>query len=39
MDPARRDRIVARTAGTVSILILAAFILQIIGPRLVQGLG
>jgi membrane-associated protease RseP (regulator of RpoE activity) len=39
MDPARRDRIVGRTAGAVSILILAAFILQIIGPRLVQGLG
>jgi len=39
MDPARRDRIVGRTAGTVSILILVAFVLQIIGPRLVQGMG
>jgi membrane-associated protease RseP (regulator of RpoE activity) len=39
MDPARRDKIVGRTAGIVSLLILAAFILQILGPRLVQGLG
>lgn len=39
MDPDRRDKIVGRTAGIVSILILAAFILQIIGPRLVQGLN
>jgi membrane-associated protease RseP (regulator of RpoE activity) len=39
MDPARRDRIVGRTAGIVSLLILAAFILQILGPRIVQGMG
>jgi membrane-associated protease RseP (regulator of RpoE activity) len=39
MDPARRDRIVGRTAGAVSLFILAAFILQIIGPRLVAGMG
>jgi membrane-associated protease RseP (regulator of RpoE activity) len=39
MDPARRDKIVGRTAGIVSLLILAAFILQILGPRLVQKLG
>jgi membrane-associated protease RseP (regulator of RpoE activity) len=35
MDPVRRDRVVGRTAGIVSFAILAAFILQIIGPRLV----
>jgi membrane-associated protease RseP (regulator of RpoE activity) len=39
MEPSRRDRIVGRTAGVVSLLILGAFILQIIGPRIVQGLG
>ena len=39
MDPARRDKIVGRTAGAVSLVILLAFLLQIIGPRLVQGLG
>lgn len=39
MDPERRDRIVGKTAGAVSLVILAAFILQIIGPRLVAGLG
>ncbi|MFA5945109.1 MAG: site-2 protease family protein [Candidatus Thermoplasmatota archaeon] len=38
MDPARRDRVVGRTAGVVSLVILGAFILQIIGPRLVAGL-
>lgn len=38
MDPAHRDRVVGRTAGIVSLVILAAFILQIIGPRLVAGL-
>ncbi|MHB1260619.1 MAG: site-2 protease family protein [Thermoplasmatota archaeon] len=38
MDPVRRDRVVGRTAGIVSMVILAAFILQIIGPRLVAGL-
>lgn len=39
MDPARRDKVVGRMAGFVSLVILAAFILQIIGPRLVAGLG
>jgi membrane-associated protease RseP (regulator of RpoE activity) len=39
MDPEARDRLVGRTAGLVSFLILGAFILQIIGPRLVAGLG
>jgi membrane-associated protease RseP (regulator of RpoE activity) len=38
MDPAKRDKVVGRTAGIVSLVILAAFILQIIGPRLVAGL-
>jgi membrane-associated protease RseP (regulator of RpoE activity) len=33
-----RERYVSRTALTVSLLILTAFILQIIGPRLVSGL-
>ncbi|HJQ93355.1 MAG TPA: site-2 protease family protein [Candidatus Thermoplasmatota archaeon] len=36
MDPARRDRVVGRTAGITSMVILTAFILQIIGPRLVS---
>lgn len=39
MDPDRRDKVVGRMAGGVSLVILAAFILQIIGPRLVAGLG
>ncbi|MEA3137775.1 MAG: hypothetical protein QOC71_2056 [Thermoplasmata archaeon] len=38
MDPDRRERVVGRTAGIVSMVILAAFILQIIGPRLVAGM-
>ena len=39
MDSDRRDKIIARTAGGMSLLILTAFILQIVGPRLVAGLG
>ncbi|HUR60982.1 MAG TPA: site-2 protease family protein [Candidatus Thermoplasmatota archaeon] len=35
MEAARRERLVGWTAGAMSLLILGAFILQILGPRLV----
>lgn len=36
MDPQRRDRAVARTATSVSLVILGAFLLQIFGPWLMR---
>jgi membrane-associated protease RseP (regulator of RpoE activity) len=36
METARRERLVGWTAGAMSLLILGAFILQILGPRLVN---
>jgi membrane-associated protease RseP (regulator of RpoE activity) len=38
MPQERRDRIVSWAAGTMSIVILVAFILEIVGPHIVQGL-
>ncbi|HLF17010.1 MAG TPA: site-2 protease family protein, partial [Candidatus Thermoplasmatota archaeon] len=35
MDASRRERLVGRTSTTVSLVILAAFLLQLFGPRLV----
>ncbi len=35
--PEARDRLVGRIAGTMSLVILVAFLLQIFGPRLVQA--
>ncbi len=39
MDPRKTERLVGRAAGAMSLVILAAFLLQIIGPRIVAGLG
>jgi membrane-associated protease RseP (regulator of RpoE activity) len=36
MEAAKRERLVSWTAGAMSLLILGAFILQILGPRLVN---
>lgn len=36
MDAERRDRLVGRAAGAISIVILAAFLIQVFAPRIVQ---
>lgn len=39
MDKAKQDRLVGRVAGTLSLVIFIAFLLQIFGPRIAQAFG